>query len=396
MDQMRLIGFMEANFFALIVLLIIYLNTRKYSYRYAYEQKLYTYLIFSNAFMLTVDIVRMYVDGKSGVGMYRANLIGAILMFTFTPIVSMIWSVYIDYKVFIDRKKAQKKFKHIALVSFVNFIVLLLGLFGLLNGKAIFHIGADNIYARGELHKVPIILSYVYIIYSVLLIKFNKDIIDEADYKSFRMFAVPPFIGGILQSMVYGLKLAWISLTLSLFIIFLYVQNNLLHVDVLTGLYNRRNLEKYLKNILSQSSKSKIIGGVLLDINDFKDINDTYGHDEGDRALIAIAKILKDAFNREDFVSRYAGDEFVVVCEVESYEELRGRIKNLKKNIDKFNETSGNPYDISISKGYDMFVSNSGVTEEGFINLIDSLMYEDKERYREEKSILQKESPMCN
>ena len=86
-------------------------------------------------------------------------------------------------------------------------------------------------------------------------------------------------------------------MSLSMLIIFLYVQDNLLHVDVLTGLHNRRNLEKYLNVNLRQTQKPKVIGGILLDINDFKHINDTYGHDEGDKALISVAKILKDGFD---------------------------------------------------------------------------------------------------
>ena len=385
MNQLRLIGFMEANFFALIVLLLIYLNTRRHMYKYDFEQKLYTYLIFINAFMLTIDIIRMYADGKSGNLMYTLNLTAAILTFVCTPIIAMFWSIYVDYKIFINRKKIKKEIKFMAIISVVNLIILIVSSLGLLGGKIVFSIDANNVYHRGELHKVPIILSYIYIMYSVISIEKNRKIMDESDYKSLRVFSVPPIIGGIIQSLLSGVKLTWISMTLSIFIIFANLQNNLLHVDVLTGLYNRRNLEKYLTNVFLQFNNCKVIGGILLDINDFKDINDKYGHDEGDRALVALAKILKTSFEREDFVFRYAGDEFVVVCEVEDFKELESRIKKLDLAIDDFNSTSSKPYEISVSRGYDVFLSNSRITDEAFIRKIDALMYQDKEEYRERK-----------
>lgn len=385
MNQLRLIGFMEANFFALIVLLLIYLNTRRHMYKYAFEQKLYAYLIYINAFMLTVDIIRMYVDGKSGNIMHGLNLTATILTFACTPIIAMLWSIYVDYKIFIDRRKTKKELKYMMIISAINLVIFIVSSLGLLKGKVIFSIDANNVYHRGELHKVPIILSYMYILYSVISIERNRGLMDESDYKSLRIFSVPPIIGGIIQSLLSGVKLTWISMTLSMFIIFVNVQNNLLHVDVLTGLYNRRHLEKYLTNIFLQFNNCKVIGGILLDINDFKEINDNYGHDEGDRALISVAKILKSSFKREDFIFRYAGDEFVVVCEVEDFKELVARVEKLDLGIDEFNRTSGRPYKISVSRGYDVFLSNSRITDEAFIRKIDALMYQDKEEYRDMK-----------
>lgn len=394
MDKMRFVGFMEANFFALLVLIIIYFNARKYSYRHAFEQKLYTYLIFSNIFMLVIDIMRMYINGKENTYMFEFNFITNFIMFALTPLVAMLWSIYIDYKVFMDRRKIKRVFKYMSIFFILNLIILILGILGILKGKA-FYIDSNNVYHRGELHKIPIIISYCYIIYSIIIIRLNKNIIDDGDYKSLRLFCIPPFIGGILQSLISGLKLVWISMALSMFIIFLYVQNNLLHVDVLTGLYNRRNLEKYLKNIFSQTNKPKTIAGILIDINDFKYINDTFGHDEGDRALVSIAKILKDSFKKDDFISRYAGDEFIIISEVKDYDELIEKIKKLKDTIDEFNKSSSNKYKISMSKGYEIFKNDSNITLEEFINTIDTLMYEDKERYKKQK-LTRKDSLVLN
>ena len=385
MDQMGLVGFVQANTFAIVILLLIYFNGRKYSYKYAYEQKLYTYMIFSNIFMLIIDIIRMYVNNKSGSFMYGTNLVFTSIMYGFTPVLSMLWTIYVDYRMFMDKERIKRRFKYTIILSALNIIVIIISILGGIRGNAIFHIDENNLYSRGTLYNVTVIISFAYIIYSLIFIKKNKNIIDEVEYKSLCLFAVPPFIGALLQAMIYGLKLTWIAMSLSMFIIFLYVQNDLLHVDLLTGLYNRRNLEKYLNNVFNVNNKSRIIGGVLIDINDFKYINDTYGHDEGDKALISLANILNQGFDKEDFISRYAGDEFIVICKLKGCYELNKKIDNLKNIINEFNESSENPYEISISIGYDMFTSNSGITEDEFIKKIDSLMYKDKGKYKEDK-----------
>jgi len=87
------------------------------------------------------------------------------------------------------------------------------------------------------------------------------------------------------------------------------------HYDALTGIYNRRFIEEKLKYILSVMSRSGgFLSVMMLDIDFFKEYNDTYGHSEGDDCLRAIAETISGCFSRvEDFVARYGGEEFTVV-----------------------------------------------------------------------------------
>ena len=382
MNQLRFIGFMEANSFALIILLIIYFNIRKYGSNKKFEQKIYSFLLFSNIAMLLVDLIRLYVDGKNDSVMYGINVVFTTIMIISTPLLPMLWTIYIDYKIFLDRVKLKRNFKYILIPSALNLLLAIVSLVGGINGKKIFSIDAENFYHRGDLYILMVLASYSYLIYSFVSLIKNKNLVDESEYKSLRMFAIPPFVGGILQSLIFGLKLTWISMALSLLIIFLYIQNNLLHVDVLTGLYNRRNLEKYLKNIFSNTEKSRTIGGVLLDINDFKHINDSYGHDEGDIALVSVAKILREGFDSDDFISRYAGDEFVVIIKLEDKEQTGPIIDRLRKNFKEFNESNVTPYDITVSVGYDIYNPELNMSDDEFIKHTDKLMYEDKTRIK--------------
>ena len=84
--------------------------------------------------------------------------------------------------------------------------------------------------------------------------------------------------------------------------------------DPLTGLYNRKFLEKYIDNTLYKGvSKGIPCGIMMVDIDFFKQINDTYGHDIGDIAIKTIANTLTDVMGEKDIVVRFGGEEFIVV-----------------------------------------------------------------------------------
>lgn len=221
------------------------------------------------------------------------------------------------------------------------------------------------------------LLSYFYLAYALVNIIRNRDKIEVHDYIFLLAFIIPPVLGGILQSIFYGVKLTWISLTLSILMIFINIQNKQIYIDSLTGLYNKRKLNLYLEDTI-EYGKNEIVGGIMIDIDDFKDINDSFGHREGDRALVYLANILKENFRREDFIARYAGDEFLIILKVIELEDIKVIVERLKENIDRFNKENITPYKISISLGYDIFYTDKFITSECFVNRIDKLMYDQK------------------
>ncbi len=115
---------------------------------------------------------------------------------------------------------------------------------------------------------------------------------------------------------------------------------NLARIDMLTGVSNRRdfndNLEKEMERSQRQGTSLALL---ILDVDDFKKINDTYGHQEGDRVLKAVADVLKNKVRKVDFISRYGGDEFVVLM---PNTDLKGA-EIIKKRI-----LSTVPYPVSI------------------------------------------------
>jgi len=136
------------------------------------------------------------------------------------------------------------------------------------------------------------------------------------------IFAFPPIVGGLLQTFIYGMVTLWPSLSISLLIIYVFVQSKIVNTDSLTGLNNRRAFDNYLDNCQKLKDDNKKIAGFLMDMDHFKTINDTFGHQVGDKALIEMSQIIRESFRKHDFIARLIGDEFAAIIEVLNIQEI--------------------------------------------------------------------------
>jgi diguanylate cyclase (GGDEF)-like protein len=142
-------------------------------------------------------------------------------------------------------------------------------------------------------------------------------------------------------------------------------------VDPLTGLYNRGGLTRWAQNI------EHLCGvAVVVDINDFKLVNDTYGHQAGDEVICGVGRLIRSSVRDEDFACRYGGDEFVMVFRDEALGTVRERMKSIEHRLQLFRiRNSGFKQPIRISWGA-ADIENSNLS--GAIKLADELMYRQK------------------
>jgi diguanylate cyclase (GGDEF)-like protein len=149
--------------------------------------------------------------------------------------------------------------------------------------------------------------------------------------------------------------------------------------DELTGLYNRRGFFTLAEDHLMSAKRSE--KGLLLlyaDLDNLKEINDTLGHDEGDRLIKETAEILKSTYRTSDIIARIGGDEFVAFP-VGSDEDHVAIIANrLQKNIENFNAENNNRYKLRISTGIAMYDPSSVESINELLAQADELMYEHK------------------
>ena len=158
--------------------------------------------------------------------------------------------------------------------------------------------------------------------------------------------------------------------------------------DELTGLYNRRRFfilaEQYLKVAIREKKRAFLL---FIDMDDLKWINDHYGHNEGDQALIALANILKKTFRESDIVARIGGDEFVAL--VESTDEAsKILITRLYENIRDYNAKVSQDYKLSVSVGAAQFDPEYPISIDRLLSKADALMYAQKRKKREQESRL--------
>ncbi len=120
--------------------------------------------------------------------------------------------------------------------------------------------------------------------------------------------------------------------------------------DVLTDLLNRRGSQVEIGNLLSEDPFAERVL-VLLDIDDFKRVNDVYGHDTGDEALRAMTRTLKQAFPQDAILSRNGGDEFLVVLSGDAAKNVRSLLAALSERGVEF-DYKGEHHKLTLSIGY--------------------------------------------
>ena len=157
--------------------------------------------------------------------------------------------------------------------------------------------------------------------------------------------------------------------------------NELVNYDPLTGIFNRRAAFECLEKALTRSRRTGRPGGVLyMDLDRFKPVNDTYGHDAGDIVLIEVARRLGQSLRESDTVARLGGDEFI--CILEQVDELcdleppaRALLRNINKPIDLPN---GRQVTLSVSAGGTLFGSGPNEEIQDIVRRADQAMYEAK------------------
>jgi diguanylate cyclase (GGDEF)-like protein len=149
--------------------------------------------------------------------------------------------------------------------------------------------------------------------------------------------------------------------------------------DMLTGLYNRRGFLSFADQLLKLSDRSK--KGLILiyaDLNSLKMINDDYGHEAGDRALVIIAEVLRQTFRNSDVIGRVGGDEFAILAFEAKAESLEALRKRLKGNLEKAEYNIGPGHKLTFSLGIICYDPKKPQPIEELLRKADMLMYEEK------------------
>lgn len=157
------------------------------------------------------------------------------------------------------------------------------------------------------------------------------------------------------------------------------VLENLSLIDDLTGLYNRKGFLALAEHRMTVALRNNEAFSVaFIDLDGLKAINDNFGHETGNRALIEVSDILKESFRQSDILGRLGGDEFAVFILHAAEGETDGIRRRIQQHLDTSNSVPNRSYRLSFSIGIISCGSAKGSDIEGLLGKADALMYEQK------------------
>ncbi len=243
----------------------------------------------------------------------------------------------------------------------------------------VFYFDPSGAYYRGDLFPVPAFCAFLIMVVAEVFLVMCVRSLGRHALSMLLSFILPP-LAGAAMSLVLG-SIPWIPLgiSLSMVVLFVNIQTTGMGTDYLTGLHNRKKAEELLEDRISRVASGHRFAAIMIDVDDFKKINDTLGHAVGDVALADTAHLLQDSVRAGDAVARFGGDEFFVLLDVEKESELTSVIERIEKAEAEFN-ASDKRYQLRLSKGYDFFDPERFESAQAYEEHLDYLMYANKQQ----------------
>jgi diguanylate cyclase (GGDEF)-like protein len=374
--------YVEISLVGIAILVIILLNQHGNVGLSSLQQQ-FDRMVFAIITILVIDAVCWLSDGAVFPYARQFKHLIETLYFIFNICIPYLWAVYVDTVLKKDDEAIRARIRILA-IPLVLFVALLI--VNLKHGM-IFYIDEQNFYHRGSWFLLTACLSFAYLAYATVRAlreaARHKGDSDGKQYYMMAAFIIPPVIGGIIQTLYYGINSIWISTVISVILYYIDMLNRQISTEPLTGLNNRAEMNKYLRRESRDPGRPELLAMLIMDVDRFKEVNDTYGHYYGDRMLIAVADILKSACkNTPAFLARIGGDEFCIVYPAESIEAVEGLIGKIQLNIANWNAAHLERIPMSLSLGYSVWDPENDKDIDALYRRADQKMYEAKRAKR--------------
>ena len=366
----KIIQGIDVYFFSLFLLAIIGFKAIRTPKNRTMQSRTFFNLVLLTGLIILADATTVILDGNTAPGV-RLILKGIVVFgYTFQSLICLFWLWYVR-EVVIPKK--EHPLIPTILQAIPAFFTIALAVASCRTGW-IFRYDEMNRYARGPLFPLAVAISFLYLATGyIMAIRYRRNI-DRRVFLALLTFALPPAIGGLAQSFLYGVSLLWSGMTFSLLIIYLAIQNESLRLDYLTGINNRQSFDGELARKIAGAKNGKSFAVLLIDIDNFQSINDRYGHKEGDEALVRVARLLSAIFQTNGFVARYDGDEFAVIVDIARVNDLSWFKLQLQNRIDDLNRASRRGHILSVSIGCAPYLPGDRLTPDQYLSQIRNLL----------------------
>ncbi|MGI6197066.1 MAG: GGDEF domain-containing protein [Eubacteriales bacterium] len=364
----------------LLMLLILHYGNKMFQVGLLAD-KLYCGMVWLTVALCMVETATFLIDGKLFAGSRIMAFVLNELLYTMDLLFGFLWILFADTKVYSENKLLRKHFFPMILPLLVMLVLLIANIF---NGW-VFEISEENVYSRNFLFVFNYVVTYGYLLAGVGILYKNRRRTKRYTYLPVLLFILPVAIGSLLQFLFYGIATLWLSAAIGLTSLYISMQTENTYLDRLTGVYNRYYLETYVGSLYKEAAydfKKKKFAALMIDLDNFKSINDRYGHVVGDDALIRSARILRASVGKNALVTRYGGDEFLIILREKNETEAALLVGEIQNNCAAFNRIWDKDYTLSFSIGYTV-VDPSVVDKEEFFIRTDRAMYAAKRQKAE-------------
>lgn len=321
-------GFYDLSIFAILLLLSLLVIIFSSKDKLNIKNSLFKMMIYTAILMNVLDILGYAFDTLPGSTNLFFNRLFNFLFTALGTTVVGLWACYIDYIIFRDYDKLKKKWYYFLPVT----IMLILSIINLFT-PILYVIGEDNVYQRLPMiwSSIPLTIAlYVYIL--ILVIK-NADKNSKSVIIGVLTFLLLPIIASIIQLQFYGVQLIWPITSLAIVITYLIFETTSNSRDYLTGAFSRQLAEEIIEQNLR---KKKNFAVIMVDMDHFKEINDSLGHHFGDRILTQASLEFQRIFNKKSVVSRFGGDEFIIVTEIIDRSAIESLLNEVRSSLREY------------------------------------------------------------
>lgn len=325
------------------------------------------YYIFASVITIVVllfEILQAALSGREGTFFLLIHYLAYWINFSLTPAIPLVILFYLGFSVFNLKTKV--------LLSIPVGINIILSVLSIQTGW-VFTINEANLYSRGPLFLAGTLISAVYYLLILFRLKQIEAQIIVPSRILLAMVYLLPIVSTLYQLVFNDEILIFSTIAIALLLYYLIMQEASFDYDLQTKVRNRVSFEHEMR-ALEQSKHPVAL--FVFDMNNLKQTNDAWGHQEGDVLLANVANLLNQAFGSEGRIYRVGGDEFCVLVQLQRNVDCKVLLQRFKSLVAEANEVRVPP--ISIASGYACLDPEKGITISKAFHLADDAMYRDK------------------
>ncbi len=371
----------DINIYTIILLLtmlgIIYLKKDVYSF----SSKMYKRILLTNLVMIVLELLSWAFEGVDGTFAWYINFTFNFILVLFTPVIGCLWASYIDHKIFNSMERLKRRHYYFY-PFFIGAILSIINLFY----PVLFSISDANIYSRELFIWVNVITMYSLLVYTIVVAYKYRKIVNQNVFLGVSVFMLLPALGAVIQMIFLGVLLIWPMFALGTVVAYVFLETVGTSRDYLTNLFTRAKANEYLNSLIDHQTEFALI---MIDLDNFKEINDMYGHQEGDEVIKGFSTVLTNVFNIKSLVSRFGGDEFLIIVEGKNEEDILMFKNEIYQELKNPMHISEHLRDLKFSYGYSFNEANESKTLDELVVEADNNMYRDKainKNYKRRKS----------